>query len=116
MVYVIILCLQKRCERESAIKQSKKLSDECKEKWLKVITNDFMSSEESESEDTYVVHGLPWRSSSVSRMFEKIDNYCDNNKSPQARRQMKKRVVSDTPSTRAKPNNDKYPIWSFSAK
>ena len=75
-----------------------------------------MSSEESESEDTYVVRGLPWRSSSVSRMFEKIDVYCESNKSPQARRQMKKRVVSDTPSTRAKPTNDDYPVWAFSAK
>ena len=51
---------------------SKKLKDESKEKWLKFVTNDFMSSEESEGDDTYVVRFLPWRAPSVSQMFERL--------------------------------------------
>lgn len=42
------------------------------EKWLKVVTTELMSSEESEGDDI-VVHPLPWRSKYVTNMFEKID-------------------------------------------
>ena len=44
------------------------------EKWLKVVTTELMSSEESEGDDI-VVHPLPWRSKYVTNMFEKIDAY-----------------------------------------
>ena len=40
------------------IKKSKKLSPEQKGKWLQVISNDFMSSEESQ-EDDLVIHSIP---------------------------------------------------------
>ena len=61
-------------------------------KWLSVITHDFMSSEESGSDDKNIVHPLVWRSKHVSTMFEKIDAYVERKKTPQARRQMKKHV------------------------
>ena len=51
-----------------------------KKKWLKVIKNDFMSSEVSGDDDNIIVHPLQWRSRIVNEMFSRI---C-NKKSPQA--------------------------------
>ena len=45
-----------------------------KQKWLKVMTNEFMSSEESEVEDgsdITIVYPLPGRSSYCNNMFKK---------------------------------------------
>ena len=72
--------------------QNTKLTEDQKKKWLAVITNDFMSSEESGSDDENIVHPLAWRSEYVNTMFGKIDAYVERKKSPQARRQMKKRI------------------------
>ena len=59
-----------------------------------------MSSEASgnDSDDSIIVHPIPWRSEYVSRMFKKIDAYSDKKKSSQARRQTKNRIVG-SPST-----------------
>ena len=54
-----------------------------------------MSSEESGQDNTIIVHPLCWRPAYVHKMFEKIDAYVETKKSPQAKRQMKKRVVGD---------------------
>lgn len=78
-------------------------------KWLAVISNDFMSSEESE-EETIVVHPLPWRSDYMNQMFKRVDEYVNSKKSPQARRQMKERVVG-SPSPR--PCVDEAPRWAI---
>ena len=48
-------------------------------------------SEDSDDE-AIVVHPLPWRSDYVNQMFQKIDDYSNSKKSPQARRQMKERI------------------------
>lgn len=55
--------------------RNKRLTEEQKDKWLAVITNDFMSSEESGPDDDIYVHPLPWRSDYVTKMFNTIDNY-----------------------------------------
>ena len=73
-----------------------------KAKWLKVMGNVYMSSEESGGEDTIIVHPLPWRTEYVNQMFQRIDAYCSSRKSPQARRQTKKRSMGSS-STRPKP-------------
>ncbi len=39
-----------------------------------------------------IVHCLPWRSTCVNLMFDRIDKYCLLKKSPQARRQTKTRI------------------------
>lgn len=87
--------MQKRKERESAIYKSKKLTENQKKKWLKVVTNDYMTSKESDEDNTdrVVVHPLPWRSDVVDRMFDKIRSHLSANKSLQAKRQMKERLV-----------------------
>ena len=82
-----------------------------RDKWLKVMTTELMSSEESE-DDSIVVRPLPWRSKYVTNMFEKIDGYCSRKKSSQAKRQMKARKIGET-SSRPKPFNLEIPDWAL---
>ena len=76
------------------------------------MTNEFMSSDDSGSDDdTYIVRPIPWRSKYVSTMFDRIDKYNAANKSSQARRQMKSRVIG-APSARSIPTGD-FPEWAI---
>lgn len=43
--------MQKRKERESAIFKSTKLTKEQKQKWMKVMSNEYMLSEESDNDN-----------------------------------------------------------------
>ena len=61
-----------------------------------------MSSEESDDGEDIEVRPLSWCSDRVTTFLHSLD---DNNKSPQARRQMKTRRVGD-PSSRVKPTHD----------
>ena len=64
--------------------QNTKLTEDQKKKWLAVI-NDFMSSEESGSDDENIVHPLAWRSEYVNTWEDRC--ICgEEKKSPQARR------------------------------
>lgn len=85
------------------------MSQETKEKWLSVVTNEFMSSEESDGEDI-IIHPLPWRSARVDDVMSKIDEFIVKHKSPQARRQMKSRKVGAT-SERHQPHD--APRWAI---
>jgi len=105
------LFLQKKKERESALMKNKKLTDEQRQKWLSVINNDFMSSEESGEEDSIIIRPLPWRSKYVDSMFRKIDEYAKSKKSSQARRQLKVRRFSKDLSQRLAPIE--APEWSL---
>ena len=63
--------------------------------WDTIMTTAIMSSEESgydEEEEVLFVHPLPWRSAKVDHFFSTLDKKGMETKSPQARRQMKKRV------------------------
>lgn len=91
--------------------KNKKLTEDQRQKWLTVIGNEYMLSEESDDEDRIIVHTIPWRSDYVSRMFERIDAYCNNRKSPQGRRQMKERIIG-SPSSRRCPGNA-APEWAL---
>ena len=86
---------------------------EAREKWLKVMTAELMSSEESDG-DTIVVHPLPWHSKYVTNMFEKIDGYCCRKKSSQAKRQMKART-SGRSSVRPQPHAPEIPDWAITS-
>ncbi len=81
------------------------------------MRNDFMSSEESDSdtEDTIVVHPLPWRSHYVTLMFERIDKFQAAKQSPQSRRQTKPRKEGPL-STRAFPRSGDIPDWAVTAE
>ena len=100
---------QKRKERESAIHKNVRLPAEAKAKWMRVMRNDIMSSEDSDDEDVNTVRPLPWRSAYVDKMFNRIDVFCDGSKSAQARRQMKQRIVGE-PSDRSEPEG--LPDWA----
>ena len=90
------------------IQKSKKLSPEQKEKWLQVISNDFMSSEESQ-EDDLVIHSIPWRSKLVDSMFQKIDQKIAVNRSSRSKRQKKTRKLGQSSSH---PCPDTAPEWA----
>lgn len=118
--YLIIACymtsftftlpyLQKSKVRKSAVRKNSKLTEEQKKKWLGVLGHEFMSSEESD-EETLVVHPLPWRSSYVNKMYDRIDSYCIHKKSSQSKRQMKVRNTG-SPSTRTYPAGT--PDWAM---
>ncbi len=107
--------LQKRIQRETAIRKNTKLTEEQRSKWMKVMRNDFMSSEESDSDDTIAVRPLPWRSRYVTLMFQMIDKFQAAKQSPQSRRQTKPRKEGP-PSTRAFPRSGDIPDWAATAE
>ena len=63
-------------------------------KWMKVLTNYFMSSAESGSDgENIVVHPLSWHSAAVSQMFGKMTENINSTNSPQAKSQTKPRCL-----------------------
>ena len=70
-----------------------KLTEESRQKWLKIMINEMMSSEDSGDDDAMIVHPIPWRSDYVNKMFHNIDKYYKVRKSAQACRQTKQRTV-----------------------
>ena len=67
-----------------------------KEQCQGIMTMEIMSSEESgqeEGEDVLIVHPLPWLSESVSKVKSSLDQQIVASKTPQSRRQTKKRLV-----------------------
>ena len=89
-----------------------------REKWKKIFQVNFMSSEESDGNDEEVieVHPLSWRSDRVTTFLHSLDEKAREEKSPQARRQMKMRRMG-SPSSRAQPTHDDngqaLPSWVF---
>ena len=63
----------------AALEKSTKLSQETKENWLSVVTNDFMSSEESDGEEI-IIHPLPWQSARVDEVMSKIDDFIEKHR------------------------------------
>jgi len=85
-----------------------------KEKWQSIVTMDFMSSDESCTEDgsdVLVSKPLSWESASVTGFKKTLDDAALDKKSSLAKRQMKPRRKG-MPSARPKPAGD-YPNWAF---
>lgn len=75
-----------------------------------------MSSEESsmdEEEEVLKVHSLSWRARKVNAMFERLDGEAGKSKTPQAKRQRKRRVTGES-SQRQQPADLNLPNWIFS--
>lgn len=73
-----------------------------------------MSSEESgveDDEEILYIHPLPWRSRKVDAFFAALDQGTKESKSPQALRQMKKRVIGNS-SKREIPVGMNFPKWA----
>ena len=106
-------CLQKIQERKAALEKMTFTDSEELEKWRLVVKAEFMSSDESatdEDDEVIVVKQLPWRSVHVGQMFRHLDDKGLKEKSPQARRQMKRRVKGHI-SNRPRPIGD-IPSWA----
>lgn len=66
------------------------------DQWKSIMTLDIMSSDESGEEDGeefLLVHPLPWLSTAVTQFKLSLDDQIQSSKTPQAKRQMKKRLV-----------------------
>lgn len=88
-------------------------TNEEKEEWMGVLKMTIMSSDssgEDDGEDVLVVHPLPWLSADVSDFKCKLDEEIKKEKSPQARRQMKRRVVG---SASSRPCPSDLPSWAI---
>ena len=87
--------------------------DRQRKRWHKVLKFEIMSSKESGLDDEtreefVVVKPLPWRSTEVNSFLLRLDQHISEIKSPQARRQTKKRVEGgiSTP-------GGNFPTWIF---
>ena len=102
-------------ERTSALKKVNFRKDSDSALWTKVLIPEMMSSEESDMDEEEVlkVHTYPWRSSKVSRMFKQLDIVALKDKTPQSRRQRKRRTVGEC-SGRERPTEHNLPNWVFS--
>ena len=90
-------------------------SEEEKDKWLSVMKVEVMSSDESDEDDgeeVIVVHPLPWLSAEVAAFKQQIDDEIKKEKSPQARRQMKRRIIG-SPSTRPRSTSRDFSSWAL---
>ena len=88
-------------------------NEEEKEKWMGVLKPEAMSSDESgdnDGDEVILVHPLPWLSAEVTAFKQQLDEEIIKEKSPQARRQTKGRVIG-CPSSRAMPTED--PVWAL---
>ena len=106
---------QKLLERKTALGRMEFSNVDSRSMWEKVMTTAMMSSEESghEGEDEVLyVRPLLFRSGKVDRFFSILDDKVKETKSPQARRQMKKRVRGDV-STREVPVGHCFPKWAL---
>ena len=81
-----------------------------------MLVPDIVSSEDDDEEsgDIMIVRPLPWRSSAVNNFFLQLDEQSVGQKSSQAKRQMKKRVLGSA-SARLMPEDGEIPLWAFSA-
>ena len=83
-----------------------------KEQWQSILTVELMSSDESGEEDgeeVLIVHPIPWLSDSVAQFKHSLDQQILSAKKPQAKRQMKKRMLG-CPSKRGIIDN--LPTWA----
>ena len=77
---------------------------------------DYMSSDESgfdnDNNEILINRKLPWLSDTVQNFKDLLDGETIKSKSPQALRQMKKRM-NGLPSSRQVPDEETQPSWVF---
>ena len=105
---------QKFQERKSAFEKGVFKDEQDKEKWAKVLSMEYMSSDESgedEGKEVIIAHSLPWLSPNVQLFKKRLDEASFKEKSPQAKRMIKDRRVGNN-SLRPKPGGT-VPSWVF---
>ena len=96
------------------------LTDAQRETWKKIMTVDFMSSEESGEEErdgerqVIQVKALPWRAPKVDRFFKALDHKSFKNCSRQSKQQTLPRVRGHR-SSRSKPIGFSDDFYGFTA-
>ena len=106
--------IQKLQGRQAIFKRLS-MAEKEKEKWSKVFTPEMISSEDSDSEheDIIIVKPLSWRSNRVTQMFRDLDSKVEENKTVQAKRQKRKRIIGINNSSRLQPSD--IPAWAVVA-
>lgn len=92
------------------------MSKEGKEKWSPCLTQELISSEDSEDEDEgqFIVRPLTWRSDKVTELFMNLDRKYYNRQTTRSKKMSYDRVrQSGQPSDRPKPMNSNLPSWVF---
>ena len=87
-----------------------------RERWLSAMRMDMMSSEQSGEEGdepVVLVKPLLWRGEQVNKFFKQLDQKIAAERTPQARRQLMRRVVASEPSARTPPVEGNLPPWLF---
>lgn len=92
----------------------KKWDKNLKEKVAEVLTDEYMSSEESSIEDdsaVYVIKTIPWESSQLKKRKRKLDKAYEKSSGKRSKQRSVKRVRKDEIiSLREKPDN--CPKWA----
>lgn len=94
------------------------LSERDKLKWKALMFPDFMSSEESDPDDTgsLIKRTISWRSDKVSDFFYELDRIQEENRTGQGKRQRKSRILVKDSSPRPVPVANafgkKVPAWA----
>lgn len=97
------------------------LSERDKLKWKALMSSDFMSSEESDPEDTgtLIKRTISWRSDKVSDFFYELDRIQEESRTGQGKRQRKSRILVSDCSPRPVPVANAYgkkiPSWAIKA-
>ena len=92
-----------KLEDRSRIFKLLDLPEERKEKLKKLLQPQYMSSEDTEDENTLAVRPLPWISQKAEKLKFTLDNEKAKRMSSQSKRQAKKKVKGRE-STRPKPS------------
>lgn len=80
------------------------LEGAAREKLIKVMTPEYLSSEESDYDD-FIVRRLAWQKGSFKTLKDKLEAQHKENLSPQHRRQLRNRKIMDIPSKRTAPED-----------
>ncbi len=90
------------------------MNEKDKKRWATVLFQDFMSSEESDTESgTLITRPIAWRSHKLDTFFKNLDAGTEKSRSEQSKRQAKFRTLAGEHSQRPKPAEGSYPRWAF---
>jgi len=96
---ILILILQKLKNRKAALLKTSALTGEEKKKWEVVMRLDVMSSEESDSgsdsdgQNMFIKHPLPWRSDKVNSLFKSLDHKVLKGQSKRSQKMTQSRIT-----------------------
>ena len=101
-LFLMFPCRNSRSDRQLLKKCT--LLDHVKEKWVKCVVTECMSSEESDDDkDVIMVKPLLWRAAKATKTLQNLDLLGIEGETKQAQRQRMERVLSSKALSRPKP-------------